>query len=75
MFHDNLEEADAEKHKAFIASIESGEFHNQATLGAESALTAILGRTTAYTGREITWDELLTSDDAWEAGIDLERLS
>ncbi len=74
VFHDNLAEADAEKHQAFIASIESGKFHNQATLGAESALTAILGRTAAYTGREVTWHEQLASDETWEAGIDLNRL-
>jgi myo-inositol 2-dehydrogenase / D-chiro-inositol 1-dehydrogenase len=74
VFHDNLADADKEKHKAFIESIESGKFHNQVALGVESALTAILGRTAAYTGREITWQELLDSDETWEADIDLEGL-
>lgn len=73
-FHDNLEQADSEKKKAFIESITSGNFHNQAGAGAESALSAMLGRTAAYTGREVTWDELLRSDEAWDAGIDLNRL-
>jgi hypothetical protein len=39
--------------------ISSGQFHNQAATGAEAALTAMLGRATAYRGRELTWDKLL----------------
>lgn len=74
-FSDNLAQADSEKHAAFIRSIVSGQFHNQAALGAESALTAMLGRTAAYTGRETTWDELLRSREAWDAGLDLEKLT
>ena len=35
-----------------------GKFHNQAALGVETALTAMLGREAAYQGRELTWDEL-----------------
>ncbi len=73
-FSDNLAQADPEKQKAFIGSITSGKFHNQAALGVESALTAMLGRQAAYTGREVTWDELLASDEHWDAGIDLNKL-
>ena len=73
-FSDNLAQADSEKHAAFIRSITSGNFHNQAALGAESALSAMLGRTAAYTGREATWDELLRSNEAWDAGIDINNL-
>jgi myo-inositol 2-dehydrogenase/D-chiro-inositol 1-dehydrogenase len=73
-FSDNLAQADSEKHAAFIRSITSGKFHNQAALGAESALSAMLGRTAAYTGREATWDELLRSNEAWESGIDIDKL-
>ena len=32
-FSDNLAQADSEKQKAFISSISSGKFHNQAALG------------------------------------------
>jgi predicted dehydrogenase len=70
-FSDNLGEADSEKHKSFIGSIPSGQFHNQAELGIESSLTAMLGRTAIYTGKEVTWDQLLRSKEAWEAKIDL----
>jgi len=73
-FSDNLAQADSEKHAAFIRSITSGQFHNQAKLGAESALSAMLGRTAAYTGREAAWDELLRSNESWDAGLDLEKL-
>ena len=73
-FSDNLAQADSEKQKAFIGSITSGQFHNQAALGVESALTAMLGREAAYTGHEITWDELLASHEHWDAGIDLNKM-
>ncbi|HEV2348851.1 MAG TPA: Gfo/Idh/MocA family oxidoreductase [Terriglobia bacterium] len=73
-FHDNLAQADPEKKKAFIESITSGMFHNQAALGAESAMTAMLGRTAAYTGHEVTWEELLKSEEHWDSGIDLNKL-
>jgi myo-inositol 2-dehydrogenase/D-chiro-inositol 1-dehydrogenase len=73
-FSDNLAQADSEKHAAFIRSIVGAQFHNQAALGAESALTAMLGRTAAYTGREVTWDELLRSKEVWDSGIDIEKL-
>jgi predicted dehydrogenase len=74
-FSGNLEQADPEKHKAFIESITSGNFHNQAALGVESALSAMLGRMAAYTGREVTWDEMLRANESWDAGIDLDKLS
>ena len=73
-FSDNLAQADSTKHADFIQSIVTGKFHNQAALGAESALSAMLGRTAAYTGREATWDELLRSGETWDAGIDLDKL-
>ena len=43
-------------------------------MGAESALTAMLGRTAAYTGRTVTWEELLRSTEQWDSGIDLNKL-
>jgi predicted dehydrogenase len=73
-FSDNLAQADPEKQKAFIGSITSGKFHNQAVTGVETALTAMLGRQAAYQGRELTWDELLRSNERWDAGIDLNKL-
>jgi myo-inositol 2-dehydrogenase/D-chiro-inositol 1-dehydrogenase len=73
-FSDNLAQADPEKQKAFIESVSSGKLHNQAALGVESALTAMLGRQAAYQGRELTWDELLRSNEQLDPGIDLNKL-
>ncbi|HTS69886.1 MAG TPA: Gfo/Idh/MocA family oxidoreductase [Terriglobia bacterium] len=76
-FHGALDEADPEKTKAFVESILTGKYHNQAAQGAESTLSAILGRTAAYLGREVTWDELLASGQFYDPeleGLDLSRL-
>src|SRR6266567_3861429 len=73
-FTSNLEFADREKKKAFIESITSGNFHNQADKGAESALSCMMARTAAYTGREVTWEETLKSTEVWDPKIDLKKL-
>jgi predicted dehydrogenase len=73
-FTSNLEFADREKKKAFVESITSGNFHNQAAKGAESALSCMLGRTAAYTGHEVTWDDLLKSKEVYDPKIDLNKL-
>jgi predicted dehydrogenase len=73
-FTSNLEFADREKKKSFVESITSGNFHNQADKGAESAISCILARTAAYKGREITWDEMMKSTDVLDPKIDLNKL-
>jgi predicted dehydrogenase len=73
-FTSNLEFADREKKKAFIDSITSGKFHNQADKGAEAAISCIMARTAAYKGHEITWDEMMKSRELLEPGIDLKKL-
>ena len=74
-FSDNLAQADSEKQKAFIGSITSRHYHNQAALGVESALSAMLGRQAAYEGREVTWDELMRSTEVWDPEIDLSTMA
>src|SRR4029077_15822257 len=73
-FSDNIADADSEKQKAFIHSITSRKFHNQAAAGVESAMTAMLGRQAAYEGRDMTWDELLRSNERLDPGIDFSKL-
>ncbi|MCX7603063.1 MAG: Gfo/Idh/MocA family oxidoreductase [Bryobacteraceae bacterium] len=73
-FKGAIEDADAEKEKHWIASIASGNFLNEAEQGAESTLSAILGRTAAYTGRAWTFDEVVRSGERWDAGLDVRRL-
>lgn len=57
--------------KAFIESIRSGLLLNNAEQAVESTLTAILGRTAAYQGRVVTWDELNKSNEKFEANLKL----
>ena len=66
-----LEQANAEKVKAFVEEITSGRFENQTQQGAESTLSTILGRTAAYKGTEMTWDKLVKSDEKWDARLNL----
>jgi myo-inositol 2-dehydrogenase/D-chiro-inositol 1-dehydrogenase len=73
-FTSNLEFADAEKKKAFVESITSSRFHNQADKGAESALSCMMARSAAYKGHEVTWDEQMKSTEVWDPKIDLNKL-
>lgn len=69
-----LGNADELKTGLFIESILSGNYHNQSLEGAESALSAILGRMAAYSGEEITWSEMLGSNQSYQGEIDLSKL-
>jgi len=69
-----LDQADSEKQKAFIDSIVSGQFHNQAEQGAESALSAMLGRDAAYKNGVLKWNDLLKSTKRWDAKINLKKM-
>jgi predicted dehydrogenase len=70
-FTDNLEFADREKDKAFIESIASGQFHNQAQAGVDSALSAMLGRMAGQLGREVTWDDQLQHGEQYQMNINM----
>ena len=70
-----LDQADSEKEKAFVASITSGQFLNQAAQGAESAMSAMLGRNAAYTGKVVTWDELQKSKEVFDPKIDITKFA
>jgi predicted dehydrogenase len=73
-FTSNLELADPEKKKAFIESITSGNFHNQADKGAESAISCMMAREAAYKRREVSWDEIMKSKEVYDPKIDLNKL-
>jgi predicted dehydrogenase len=51
-----------QEHMHLVYAIRTGNYVNEAEQTAYSTLTAIMGRTAAYTGRAITWDEILRSD-------------
>ena len=70
----NIDSAVGEKQKAFIESITSGQFHNQAVDAVDTTLTCILGRTAAYTGKPVTWEQLLKSRETWDPRLNLDKL-
>jgi predicted dehydrogenase len=49
------------EHDEFFASIRSGKPINNGKYMCTSTLLAILGRTAAYTGKTITWDQIMNS--------------
>jgi hypothetical protein len=51
-----------QEHMHLVYAIRTGNYVNHAEETAISTLTAIMGRTAAYTGRLITWDEIFKSD-------------
>jgi len=71
VFNSSLHDADANKEKAFIKSIETGNYLNEARSGAESTLTAILGREAATTQREMTWEEVYFSGERLDPKLNL----
>ncbi len=73
-FSDNLAQADAEKHKGFINSITSGQFHNQAELGVESSRSAMLGRLAMDLKRPVTWDKLLRNQEVFDPKLNLDTM-
>ena len=50
-----------QEHVDLINSIRAGKPLNEAKRIAESTLTAIMGRMSAYTGKEVTWDQAMNS--------------
>jgi myo-inositol 2-dehydrogenase/D-chiro-inositol 1-dehydrogenase len=52
-----------QEHIDLVAAIRSGKTINEAEHVAKSTLIAIMGRTAAYTGQEVTWDEMMDSKD------------
>ncbi len=49
------------EHDVFFAALRNGETPNDVDYMALSTLCGIMGRDAAYTGAEITWDQMLTS--------------
>ncbi|WP_298865624.1 Gfo/Idh/MocA family oxidoreductase [uncultured Gimesia sp.] len=65
------------EHDDFIASIRAGKPINDGTRMAHTSLMAILGRMAAYTGKRITWEQALNSQQklvpdelGWNSKID-----
>ena len=74
-FRGALDQADPEKQKSFVESITSGNFLNDAAPGAESALSAMLGRNAAYSGKALTWEKLMKSKEVYDPKIDIMKMA
>lgn len=62
-----------QEHADLIESIRTGSPINELKAVAESSLTAVMGRMSAYTGRPVTWDQALNSqDDTFPANLTME---
>ena len=53
-----------QEHTDMIASLRAGRPLNELRQVAESTLTAVMGRMSAYSGRTVTWDEAMRSDES-----------
>ncbi len=54
-----------QEHTDLIAAIRAGKPYNELKSVAESTLTAIMGRMSAYTGKAVTWEQALNSKETW----------
>jgi predicted dehydrogenase len=62
-----------QEHTDLIASVRAGKPLNELKTVAESTLTAIMGRMSTYTGKEVTWDQALwTSENLMPAKLDFD---
>ena len=52
------------EHTHLIEAIRGGRVLNEAVRVAESTMTAIMGRMTAYTGQEVTWEQAMASQES-----------
>jgi hypothetical protein len=61
-----LGEAYVREHRDLIQSVKDGKPLNEGKQVAESTLTAIMGRMSAYTGKTVTWEQAMESTlDLW----------
>ncbi|MGC9326494.1 MAG: Gfo/Idh/MocA family protein [Candidatus Hinthialibacter sp.] len=63
------ENSEIRKIQAFYESIQSRNYINEIAQGVESTLTAIMGRTAAYHGKEYAWDEMISDNEKLEANL------
>ena len=72
-FLSSLYDADTNKVKSFVQSIETGNHLNEIQQGSESTLTAILGRNAARANEKITWDDMRLSNEKIDPKLNLSQ--
>ncbi len=75
IFSSSLHDSMPNKVKSFINSIETGELINEAQSGANSTLAAILGRMSATSGKQKTWDEMYFSNQKFNPNLNLSQFN
>lgn len=71
------------EHDEFFKSIRDGKPINNGDRMAKSTLMGIMGRTAAYTGKQITWEQMLNSQEAivpafpdgWKTPVELPKMA
>lgn len=70
------------EHDELFASIRKGEPLNDGVSAANSTLMALMGRNAAYTGQEITWEQILASQEklvpdnlTWEMALPIKPMA
>jgi len=72
-FSSSLHDADKNKVKSFIDSINTGNYLNQTHEGAKSAFSAILGRKAGMSREKVTWDEVRLSNTKLNPSLNLSQ--
>ena len=73
VFLSSLHDADPNKGKSFIKSIETGDYLNELQPAVDSTLSAALAREAATSGEERTWAENYHGNARLNPGLDLSR--
>ncbi len=69
-FKDLYDSGTAVNIKEFYDAVTKGDYANKTVApSVRSNLTCILGRTAAYKGGTVTWDEMMNANEKWEADL------
>jgi hypothetical protein len=72
-FSSSLHDANENKVKSFINSIQTGNHLNEAKEGARSTLSAVMGREAGISEGKVTWDEMYLSNSKMETDLNLSQ--
>jgi len=72
-FSSSLHDANENKVKSFINSIQTGNHLNEAKEAARSTLSAVLGREAGISEGKVTWDEMYLSNSKMETDLNLSQ--
>ena len=52
-----------QEHDELFGAIRNGHVINDTEFGAKSTMAAVMGRTATYTGQQITWEQIMSSQE------------